>query len=200
MQTVAIIDGGGANIASLNFALERLGYRGELTTDAGLIRDAERVILPGVGDAADAMRRLRDTALDKVIPELTQPVLGICLGLQLLFDASDENDTRCLGILTGAAHRFDASEELSVPHMGWNQIVARRQDALLNDIPDGAYFYFVHSYAVGVGEDTLATADYGIPFTAVARRDNFMATQFHPERSGTHGAQLLRNFLEDSPA
>lgn len=194
-RTVAIIDGLGANIASLRFALERLGYQGQLTVDPGLIRDAQRVILPGVGDAGDAMRRLRDSGLDELVPELKQPVLGICLGMQLLFEASDENSTQCLGILTGTAKELQPTSELSVPHMGWNRISSRKPSQLLQDIPDGAYFYFVHSYALGVTEDTVATTDHGITFTAIAERDNFFATQFHPERSGGNGAQLLSNFL-----
>ena len=196
-QTVAIIDGGGANIASLRFALERLGCRGQLTVDTGFIRDAQRVILPGVGDAGDAMRRLRDSGLDELIPDLTQPVLGICLGMQLFFDASEENSTQCLGILPGTATQLQATSELSVPHMGWNRVISRKPSALLDGIPDGAYFYFVHSYALGVTADTVATSDHGISFTAIAQRNNFSATQFHPERSGQHGAQLLRNFLGD---
>ena len=196
-QTVAIIDGGGANIASLCFALERLGRQGQLTVDSGFIRDAQRVILPGVGDAGDAMLRLRDSGLDDLIPELTQPVLGICLGMQLFFDASEENSTQCLGILPGTAKQLQASSEQSVPHMGWNQVISRKPSTLLDGIPDGAYFYFVHSYALGVSTDTVATSDHGITFTAIAQRDNFSATQFHPERSGEHGARLLTNFLAD---
>lgn len=197
-RTVAIIDGGGANIASLRFALDRLGYQGKLTVDPGLIRDARRVILPGVGDAGDAMRRLSESRLDELIPELTQPVLGICLGMQLLFEASDENSTRCLGILAGTARELQSTSELSVPHMGWNSITSCKPSQLLEDIPDGAYFYFVHSYALGVTEDSVATTDHGITFTSVAERANFSATQFHPERSGRNGAQLLSNFLAGS--
>jgi len=195
---VAIIDGGGANIASLRFALERLAVDSELTVDIETIRSASHVILPGVGAAADAMNRLRNAGLDRVIPELTQPVLGICLGLQLLFEASDEDDAECLGVLRGTARQFEAVADRPVPHMGWNQIARTNGSSgvgLLKDIPDGAYFYFVHSYALDVSAITAASADYGWEFSAVVRQNNFLATQFHPERSGAHGAALLNNFL-----
>lgn len=195
---VAIIDGGGANIASLRFALERLAVDSELTVDIDTIRSASHVILPGVGAAPDAMNRLRNAGLDRVIPELTQPVLGICLGLQLLFEASDEDDAECLGVLRGTARQFEAAADRPVPHMGWNRITRTNGGSaveLLKDIPDGAYFYFVHSYALDVSANTAASADYGWEFSAVVRQNNFMATQFHPERSGAHGAALLNNFL-----
>jgi len=195
-QPVAIIDSGGANIASLRFALERLGVDSELTADAETIRTAERVILPGVGAAEDAMRRLRVEGLDEVIPQLTQPLLGICLGMQLLFDASDEDSADCLGIVPGTAHLFEVGPERPVPHMGWNRINKLTDAALLEGIPDGAYFYFLHSYAVDVMPSTIANTDYGKPFPAVVQQGNFMGTQFHPERSGEHGARLLQNFLQ----
>ena len=193
---LAIVDGGGANIASLTFALARLGVSGELTTDIGRIRAARRVILPGVGAAKDAMSRLRAAGLDTVIPELTQPVLGICLGLQLLFEASAEEDAQCLGILPGHAIKFVADAEHSVPHMGWNRVHATPDSKLLADLPAGAQFYFVHSYAVPVTDFTTGRCEYGHDFSAVVERNNFLATQFHPERSGTNGARVLQNFLE----
>jgi len=192
---VVIIDGGGANIASLRFALQRLGQAAELTTDPDRIRAAERVILPGVGAARAAMQGLAATGLDRLIPELTQPVLGICLGLQLLGAASDEDDSVCLGIFPGRARRLPGGPELSVPHMGWNRLHQRRPSPLFADIDDGAHFYFVHSYALPVDEFTTGSCDYGVEFAAVVERGNFMATQFHPERSGTAGARLLANFL-----
>jgi glutamine amidotransferase len=192
---VAIIDGGGANIASLKFALERLGHTGVLTTDAERIRNARHVILPGVGAARAAMDRLKAEGLDRLIPELTQPLLGICLGMQLLFDASDEEDTRCLGILNGTARRFEVSRDRPVPHMGWNRLRRLRASGLLEDLADDAYCYFVHSYAVSLHESTVASTEYGWEFSAVVERANFMGTQFHPERSGPTGAQILRNFL-----
>jgi imidazole glycerol-phosphate synthase subunit HisH len=193
--TVAIIDGGGANIASLQFALARLGVTGQLTVDPDVIQNASHVILPGVGAAADSMNRLAKAGLVELIPKLRQPFLGICLGLQLLFSASEEEDTTCLGIFSGNARLFESTPERAVPHMGWNQVERQRESGLLTGIPDGTYFYFVHSYAVELNDDTLATADYGGPFTAIAERANFCATQFHPERSGQFGARLLENFL-----
>lgn len=192
---VAVVDGGGANIASLLFALERLGVTGQLTTDAALIRDARQVILPGVGAARAAMTRFRALELDGLIRSLHQPVLGICLGLQLLFESSDEDGADCLGIIPGRVRRFEAAIGQPVPHMGWNQIRRIGNSALLHDIPDGAYFYFVHSYAADVGAATVASTTYGWPFSAVVEQNNFVATQFHPERSGAMGATILRNFL-----
>jgi glutamine amidotransferase len=195
MSQVTIIDGGGANIASLQFALQRLGADSELTADPDTIRAAERIILPGVGAAADAMEKLRSAGLAELLPQLKQPLLGICLGMQLLFESSAEDDATCLGIIEGRATLFEASRTRPVPHMGWNKIQKLRNSRLLDGIPDGAYFYFVHSYAVGVTPSTVACADYGSAFTAIVRQGNFMGTQFHPERSGEHGARLLQNFL-----
>ncbi len=191
---VAIVDSGGANIASLEFALARLGAQGIVTRDAGVIRAAKRVLLPGVGSAADAMSRLAGAGLIPVLRGLEQPVLGICLGMQLLFEQSAEGDCECLGILPGRIERL-AVAPLPVPHMGWNQLQPQRADPLLTDIPAGAHFYFVHSFAAAAAAHTLATADYGGPLSAVVRRGNFRGVQFHPERSARHGAQLLRNFL-----
>lgn len=193
--TVAIIDGGGANIASLRFALARVGAEAELTTDAATIRAASHVILPGVGAARAAMDKLRADGLDRLIPTLTQPVLGICLGMQLLFDASEEDDARCLGIIPGTARRFTPAPGRPVPHMGWNRVQRVADMPLLEGVPDDAWAYFVHSYALPVGPATVATTDYGWPFSAMARQGNFLAAQFHPERSGETGALLLRNFL-----
>ncbi len=192
---VALIDSGGANIASLQFALARLGHDGILTRDAGFITGARHVILPGVGAASTAMERLADRGLDTVIAELTQPVLAICLGLQLLFDSSGENDTRCLGIMEGHVRALEPSAERPVPHMGWNRVNQVRESKLLRGIQNGAYFYFVHSYAADIGASTTASADYGRTFSAIAEQGNFFATQFHPEKSGTAGQQLLKNFL-----
>lgn len=193
---VVIIDGGGANIASLRFALERLGCSSLLTTDAILIRTARRVILPGVGAARAAMERLAAYGLDRLIGELTQPLLGICLGMQLLFESSEEDDARCLGIIPGSAKRFESHPERPVPHMGWNAIRRRRDDPLLEGIADGSHFYFVHSYALPVGAATVASTGYGCEFSAIVRHRNFCATQFHPERSGAAGARILANFLQ----
>lgn len=192
---VAIIDGGGANIASLRFALARLDRDSVLTTDPECINEASHVILPGVGAAEAAMRRLHETGLDRLIPNLLQPVLGICLGLQLFLDGSEEDDARCLGILPGTARRFPPAPGRPVPHMGWNRVYSVRPSPLLAGIDDGAHFYFVHSYALDTSDFTVATATYGRVFSAVVQQGNFWATQFHPERSSACGARLLENFL-----
>jgi glutamine amidotransferase len=195
---VAIIDSGGANLASLVYALERLGAHGVVTDQPEVIRGATRVLLPGVGSAGNAMARLRAARLDTLIPELTQPLLGICLGMQLLFEASEEGDggdTTCLGILPGRVARMPASPERPVPHMGWNRLRILQPDPLLEGLGDADYFYFVHSYAAPVGPHSLAVTEYGTEFTSVARRGNFRGAQFHPERSARPGARLLANFL-----
>jgi len=193
---VAIIDGGGANIASLQFALQRLGVNGTLTREADRIRAASHVILPGVGAAADAMTRLRASGLDRLIPTLEQPVLGICLGLQLLAEHSEEEDTLCLGIVPGSVRRLAASPDFPVPNMGWCALDRQRHHPLMNGLGESAWCYFVHSYILEPGDFTLATAEHTQPFTAVLARHNFYATQFHPERSSRAGARLLANFLE----
>jgi imidazole glycerol-phosphate synthase subunit HisH len=190
-----IIDSGGANLASLQFAFERLGARTHVTTDARAITAAPRVILPGVGAAADAMRRLHDSGVAGLLPSLKQPVLGICLGMQLLFRSSEEGQTECLGILPDTVRRLRPAPGLPVPHMGWNQLSPMREDPLLEGIAQNDYVYFVHSYAVPVSGLTLATTDYGAPVSAVVRQGNFWGTQFHPERSAATGARLLANFL-----
>lgn len=189
-----IIAGGGANIASLQFAFERLGQRAELSADPARIRRASHVILPGVGAAADGMTRLAAAGLDTLLPTLTQPVLGICLGMQLLFEASDEGEVRCLGILPGRARRINAAAG-PIPHMGWSRLRILRPHPLLAGLGDEDWAYFVHSYALAPGPDTVATGDYGGAFAAVASRGNFHGTQFHPERSAATGARLLGNFL-----
>jgi len=193
---VAIIDSGGANLASLQFALERLGARAQVTRSPGVIKAAPRVLLPGVGSAGDAMQRLNEAGLTQLIPTLTQPVLGICLGMQLLFSASEEGPAGCLGILPDTVRRLKATPERPVPHMGWNRIHLHAGDPLLDGIAEGDYFYFVHSYAAPVSDYTLASASYGTDVTAVVRRDNFWGTQFHPERSTRVGARILTNFLK----
>jgi glutamine amidotransferase len=197
MSDVAIIANGGANIASLRFALDRLGASSHLTADPGELRAARRVILPGVGAADDAMQRLRALGLVELVPALTQPVLGICLGMQLLFSTSEEGDTGCLGILPASVRKFPERDGYPVPHMGWNQLRPTVTDSpLLRGLEAGTYMYFVHSYAVPMGPWTIAAADYGGEFSALVRHGNFYGAQFHPERSSRSGAQLLRNFLE----
>ena len=191
-----IIDSGGANLASLQFAFERLGAKTYVSADAAEITSAPRVILPGVGSAADAMRRLRKSGVADLMPSLTQPVLGICLGMQLLFRRSEEGDTDCLGILPETVERLQAVKGRPVPHMGWNQLSPVREDPLLDGIAPNDYVYFVHSFAVPVSEVTLASADYGVTLSAIVRRGNFWGTQFHPERSAAVGARVLANFLK----
>lgn len=191
---VAVVDSGGANIGSVMFALQRLGLRGELTREHRTIRAADRVILPGVGAAADAMGRLGKYELDKLIPTLTQPVLGICLGMQLLFEHSAEGDVDCMGVFTGQVRPMQARPGLPVPHMGWNTISPLQDMPLLEGVAD-QYFYFVHGFAVPTSEHAVAQSVYGEAFVSVAARDNFRATQFHPERSAAAGARLLSNFL-----
>lgn len=190
-----IIASGGANLASLRFALERLGCDAPITEDADVIRAASHVLLPGVGAARDAMQRLEAADLVPVIPKLTQPVLGICLGMQLLFTSSEEDDATCLDVIPGRAQRFPGGPELPVPQMGWNQIQLSAPSALLNGVADGAYAYFIHSYALPVGAYTCAVTEYGMPFSSVVQQENFFGTQFHPERSARAGERILANFL-----
>jgi glutamine amidotransferase len=190
-----IIDSGGANLASLQFAFERLGAKTRVTANADEIIAAPRVVLPGVGSASDAMTRLRASGIASLLPSLTAPVLGICLGMQLLFEHSEEGDTQCLGILPDTVQRLKPGSGRPVPHMGWNQLAPLRDDPLMDGIAANEYVYFVHSFAARVSDATLASTDYGIPLSAVVRRANFWGTQFHPERSATAGARLLANFL-----
>jgi glutamine amidotransferase len=194
-RDVAIVANGGANIASLQFALERLGVASVLSADPERIRAATHVVLPGVGAAADAMTRLRRDGLHTLIPTLTQPVLGICLGMQLLFESSDEGATECLGIIPGRAVRFDEAAGHPVPHMGWNTLDIERESPLTAGLGSEDYAYFVHSYALPVSSATVSSTRYGVPFSACAQWRNFYGAQFHPERSAAVGARLLKNFL-----
>jgi glutamine amidotransferase len=197
-MTVAVVDSGGANISSVLHALGRLGVEPEFTRDAAVIRRADRVILPGVGAAGHAMNILGRYGLVEVIRALTQPVLGICLGMQLLFESSEENESAMLGMIPARLERLPDREGLRVPHMGWNAIETTDPDPITDKL-DGKWFYFVHSFAAPVGEWTLATSKHGQPFSAVVRQGNFSGAQFHPERSAAAGATLLRNFLEMPP-
>jgi glutamine amidotransferase len=193
---VVIIDSGGANIASLRAALSRLGAESVVTTDPGVIQRAPRVLLPGVGSAHNAMMRLRAAGLEKLIPTLKQPLLGICLGMQLLFERSEEGPVDCLGVIPGTISKMQIQPGKPVPHMGWNQMTQVREDPLLDGISSLDYVYFVHSFAAPTSRATVAITDYSMALTAVARRDNFCGTQFHPERSGVVGARILANFLK----
>ena len=195
MREVVIVDSGGANLASLRYALERLGARAQVSSDASTVRNAHRVLLPGVGAAASAMRRLQALELVSVLRALTQPVLGVCLGMQLLFERSEEGTTQCLGLLPDTVRRLTPRPGLPVPHTGWNTLEDLRSDPLLEGVSSGSYAYFVHSYAVRATRETLASAEYGTSIAAVVRVRNFWGTQFHPERSAGTGAQILHNFL-----
>lgn len=186
----------GSNLASLVFALERLGVTAPVTEDPDEVRAASHVILPGVGSAGADMERLRRAGLADVVPTLTQPVLGICLGMQLLFRSSEEDDTIGLGVIPGEVRRFPSSADYPVPHMGWNRVSLRGDSRLTAGLEEGGYAYFVHSYAAPVGPWTRAVSEYGIEFTAIVEHENFFGTQFHPERSSRFGALLLANFLK----
>ncbi len=207
---VAIIDSGGANIGSVKSALNRIGAQATLTADPVVITQAPHVILPGVGSARHAMETLDRHGLVEVVKALRQPVLGICLGMQLLFEGSDEGNVECLGIIPGRCKRF-SEPNMIVPHMGWNQLVlhpgavsnknasnnqsSRSKSQLLDGIESGDWTYFVHSYYAPLNNFTIASCEYGHPFSAIIQRDNFFAAQFHPERSSRTGAGLLENFL-----
>lgn len=195
-MNVVILDTGCANLASVNFAVQRLGYRAEVSRDPAIVRRADKLFLPGVGTAQAAMDQLRERELIELIRACTQPVLGICLGMQLLAASSEENGSiATLGILDTPVKQMN-SFGLPLPHMGWNQVSAQASHPLFRGIEDCAYFYFVHSYAMPLGPSTIAQTNYGEPFTAAVQKDSFFGVQFHPERSGTAGAQLLKNFLE----
>ena len=195
MTRLAIIDSGGANIASLRFAIDRLGYESVLTTDSLVIRNATHVILPGVGAAADCMGRLERADLVDTILNLQQPFLGICVGMQLLFESSEEGDVDCLGLLTGRVRRFPNRNGLPVPHMGWNNLQINRPSPLTKGFDEQGYVYYVHSYCAPVDDETLATTHYGENFSAIVQRENVFGVQCHPERSAKSGALLLKNFL-----
>ena len=193
---VVLIDAGGANIGSVRYAFERLGVTVRFSADAAEIASAERVVLPGVGAAAAGMARLRELGLVDCVRSLRQPLLGVCLGMQLLFESSEEGDVDTLGLLPGRVRKLDGSPALRVPHMGWNALAPLRADPLLVGIDAGDRAYFVHSYAAPVTDDTLAACSHGATFAAVVRRGNRMGAQFHPERSGAVGARILENFLQ----
>ncbi len=197
-MNIVIIKYNAGNIESVNNALNRLGVNAEITASHEKIRKADKVIFPGVGEASTTMAYLHENGLDEIIVSLRQPVLGICLGLQLMCSYSEENNTKCLGIFDEEVKRFipKTGEEFitKVPHMGWNAISALKSGLFSADL-ENQYVYFVHSYYAGTGEHTIATSNYIVPFSAALHKNNFYATQFHPEKSGTVGAQILKNFL-----
>lgn len=194
-MSVVLVDSGGTNIGSVRYALQRLDVDVPLTSDPATIRAADKVILPGVGAAGPGMARLRESGLVEVLRALTQPVLGVCLGMQLLCTRSEEGDTECLGLIPSPVQRLREQPGRRVPHMGWNGLVARQAHPLLAGLGEDDQAYFVHSYAVPVGDFTLAVADHVGEFSAVIARGNFYGMQFHPERSAAVGVRLLRNFL-----
>ena len=196
---VAIIKYNAGNIMSVDYALQRLGIKAIITDDFETISTADRVIFPGVGEASTTMHYLKERKLDRLIAGLKQPVLGICLGLQLMCRHSEEGNTDCIGIFNEEVKKFQPAKshdmQIKVPQMGWNNIYNLKGDLFRGDM--GNHFtYFVHSYYAASGEDTIAFCEYGIPFSAALHRDNFYATQFHPEKSGKPGARILKNFIE----
>ncbi len=197
---VAVIDAGGANLGSVRYALERLGATPRIVRDADELPGASRVILPGVGAAPPAMAALQSRGLDDAIRALDVPLLGICLGMQLLFDTSAEGDVACLGLLPGRIRRMVGGAGARVPHMGWNTLQdIDRQCGLLAGIDDGEQVYFVHGYAAAVTSDCVASSDHGGRFAAAVQRGSVLGVQFHPERSGSSGSRVLANFLAVLP-
>ena len=190
---VAIIQYNAGNVQSVQYALQRLGIESIVTDDEALIQDAEKVIFPGVGHAAPAMKYLRERQLDELIISLKQPVLGICLGLQLMCNYSEEGDTECLGIFNEQVKLFE-SDSLKVPQIGWNNIYDYKS-VLFNNLEQNDYVYAVHSYYASLGNETIAKTDYVLPYSAALQRDNFYAVQFHPEKSGLVGETILKNFI-----
>ncbi len=195
---VVIIKYNAGNIMSVDYALQRLGITATISDDFETIKSADKVIFPGVGEASTTMRYLKERSLDKLISGLRQPVLGICLGLQLMCRHSEEGNTDCIGIFDEEVYKFPsalAQKRIKVPHMGWNHI-DELKGPLLNGDMDNRFTYFVHSFYAAPGKDTIATCEYGVPFSAALNRGNFFATQFHPEKSGKPGIQILKNFLK----
>ncbi|WP_305803972.1 imidazole glycerol phosphate synthase subunit HisH [Stenotrophomonas sp. YIM B06876] len=199
MSEVALIDAGGANLGSVRFALERWGVRVRLVGDAAGLDGVSRVILPGVGAAREGMARLHAQGLVEPLRTMQVPLMGICLGMQLLYEHSEEGAVDCLGILPGVVRHLHPAVGIRVPHMGWNKLLALRESPLMNNVPAGSSAYFVHSYAAAVTADTVAACHHGGLFTAVVQRGNYCGAQFHPERSADTGARILRNFLETAP-
>jgi glutamine amidotransferase len=196
-QQIVIVNTGCANISSVKFAIERLGTQVIVSDDIQVIQTADKVFLPGVGSANAAMASIEKKQLAGCIKSLTQPVLGICLGMQLMVEKSEEslsNNTPCLGLMPGQVKRMQVGD-LRLPHMGWNTITPSNNTPLFKGIDAGSYFYFVHSFAVAVSELTIASCQYGVEFSAAIHKDNFFGVQFHPERSSDAGAQLLKNFI-----
>ncbi len=192
---VAIIDYDTGNLRSVMNALERAGVEYVVTADHAVLRGAERVLLPGVGEASSAMEKLRERGLDRLIPTLTQPVLGICIGMQLMCESSEEGDAQCMGIFSTRVVKLPTDIGLKVPHVGWDTIEGL-STGLFEGVKEGAHLYYVHSFAAELCDQTIATTDYGVAFSGSLHRDNFYGTQFHPEKSGEVGERILANFLK----
>lgn len=193
-MNITIIDYGAGNIQSIQFALQRLGHTAMLTDNAEKIRSSDKVIFPGVGEASSAMKKLKKTGLDAVIPKLRQPVLGICLGMQLMCDHSEEGNTNGLGIFNADVRKFN-STGVKIPQIGWNTIYNLKGN-LFKNIPEKSYMYLVHSYFAPLCEDAIAVTDYGTAYSSALQKNNFYGVQFHPEKSSTAGEKMLKNFLE----
>ncbi|WP_295894202.1 imidazole glycerol phosphate synthase subunit HisH [uncultured Vibrio sp.] len=200
-QKVVIIDTGCANVSSVKFAIERLGYTVTISKQPDVVLGADKLFLPGVGTASEAMKNLKERELIDLVKKVDKPLLGICLGMQLLGKASQEKGQKaddiveCLGLCEGEVKRMETGE-LPLPHMGWNTVEAASGHPLFKDIEMNEYFYFVHSFAMPVGDYTIGQCDYGKPFTAALQSDNYYGVQFHPERSSKAGSKLIQNFLE----
>jgi len=190
---IVIIDYGAGNIQSIKFAIQRLGYKAVLSNDAEGILAADKIIFPGVGEASSAMKKLKQTGLDKLIPQLKQPVLGICLGMQLMCRYCEEGDTEGLGIFNDDVIKFNSG--VKVPQIGWNQI-SNLKSKLFTDISENEYMYLVHSFYAPLCKETIASSNYGIEYSTALQKDNFYGVQFHPEKSSNAGEQLLKNFLK----
>ena len=189
---IAIIDYAAGNVQSIKFALERIGFEGFLTADPDEIFCADKIIFPGVGEAETAMNRLRENRLEQLIPTLKQPVLGICLGMQLLCKDSEEGQTKALGVFDVSVKRF--SNQVKIPQVGWNNIQGLK-GSLFGNIPENEFVYLVHSFFAPICNDTIATAHYDSEYSAALQKDNFFGVQFHPEKSGKMGEKILQNFL-----
>ncbi|WP_135444850.1 imidazole glycerol phosphate synthase subunit HisH [Vibrio tasmaniensis] len=200
-QKVVIIDTGCANVSSVKFAIERLGYAVEISKEPEVVLAADKLFLPGVGTASEAMKNLQERDLVSLVKQVEKPLLGICLGMQLLGKLSQEKGQKadalveCLGLCDGEVRLLETGD-LPLPHMGWNTVTATPNHPLFKDIEEDEYFYFVHSFAMPVGDYTIAQCDYGNPFTAAVQSGNYYGVQFHPERSSKAGSKLIQNFLE----
>nr|WP_298789600.1 imidazole glycerol phosphate synthase subunit HisH [uncultured Allomuricauda sp.] len=190
---IVIINYGAGNIQSIKFAIQRLGYEAILSDTVEEIQNADKVIFPGVGEASSAMSKLRLSGLDEIVPQLKQPVLGICLGMQLMCNSSEEGNTKGLGIFDLDVVKFPKS--VKVPQIGWNEISSLKSD-LFTAVPEKSHIYLVHSYYAPLGDETIAESEYALSYSAALQKDNFYGTQFHPEKSSVIGERILRNFLE----